>query len=199
MSPLGSKILSLCAFSLPCKAWFGTNSLLFTFPKTVLNAQVHVFSPSPRVGSAFCTNSAVIYKVLPPVHTRSWPLAREVCGWGMQSLWIPLDPLKDLQIWHPQWLKARLPKGVQNLVSRIPVSLMHAKSPGCCSPSLFLPTSHATALSILKQVGLFGSIPHCPGSWALTLLSHFSPWEKSQAKSISLGMNWATTGERWHK
>ena len=106
----------------------------------------------------------------------------------------PLDPLKDLQIWHPQWLKARLPKGVQNLVSRIPVSLMHAKSLGCCSPSLFLPTSHATALSILKQVGLFGSIPHCPGSWALTPLSHFSPWEKSQAKSISLGMNWATMG-----
>lgn len=89
----------------------------------------------------------------------------------------------------PLWLRGCLLDGVHEVVSRFCVPFMSLESPGCCSPSCSLPTSHTAYLSIpevaeKKWVSLAASHAAEEAEHLLTY-SHFPQCVKSQDERVS--------------
>lgn len=81
---------------------------------------------------------------------RHW--VRHGCvGEAHEVLEVPVGRWRDLRVRHPQWRMGRPPHGV----SRICAPFKHS------SPLFMQFMTHE------REVGLFGSIPHSWGSWAL--------------------------------
>lgn len=137
----GREFLRLCAFFWSCKARLGAQSLLFAFPRAVLNDQVCVLLLNPRFRLAFCMCSLVFCKGL-------LSLAFVACTGSSHGVMVCTDEAHGVLVVHICQFWGSTGE-VHDTVNRLCVLLIPSKSHRCCSLSPIQPPSRGAHLIIL--------------------------------------------------